>query len=255
MSGKYRREKSNDSLINIISTEETYHTAHPKEAMADLFQTGFMEAIREYGVNVQIVPADIYEMIGDQSSSLHDNFCGGVNGIISYGEKEVLNRFTEAIENAGDSFDDKLRSGLRSFCSSNTHSKYNAYDGQSFNMKIRTRFCVEICRPRYWQRVIAPLLPAIDDYITEYYPKWAFMPEAERMFIHKLFADVLREIAEEIIGKDIYSMQLFEQREWLKLYTTVFKKQILAIAWGMFDENDKNKTAFGGYIESKTVQT
>ena len=153
MSGKYEKKKSKDLLINIKSTEDTYHTAHPKESVVDLFQAGIMQAIQEYGVNVQVALADIYEMIGDQSSSFHDNFCGGVNGIISYGEKEVLNRFAEAVEKAGDSLDDKLRSGLRSFCIADSHSKYNAYDGQSFNMKTRTLFCVEICRPKYWQIV------------------------------------------------------------------------------------------------------
>ena len=243
MSGKYKKQKSNNSLINIISIEDTYHTEHPKPSVVDLFQTGFMEAVQKYGINVQLVPADIYEMIGDQSSSFHDNFCGGVNGILSYGEKEVLNRFTEAVENAGDNFDSKLKKGLESFSISDPHSEYNAYDGQNFNMKTRTRFCVEICRPRYWQIVITALLPAIDDFITEYYPKWSSMPADEKKFAHTLFADVLREIAEKITVKS--NRDIFEQSQYTKLFVRIFKKQILAIAWGMFDANDKNKTAFG----------
>lgn len=250
MNAKYEKKKSKDSLVNIISTKGTYHTAHPKESVVDLFQTGIIQAIREYGVNIQVALTDVYEMIGDQSSSFHDNFCGGVNGIISYGEKEVLNRFAEAVEKAGDSLDDKLRSGLRSFCIADSHSKYNAYDGQSFNMKVRTQFVVELCRPKYWQIVIKPLLPAINDYVTEVYPKWALMPEIEKSFVHRMFADVLREIAGEIVEKDLYKLPRLEQAEYLRLYVTVFKKQILGIAWAMFDDKDKNRTSFGGHVGS-----
>lgn len=246
MSGKYNKQKSNDSLINIISSEDTYHTEHPKPSVVDLFQTGFLEAVRKYGVNVQLVPADIYEIIGDQSSSFHDNFCGGINGIISYGEKEILNRFTEAIGKAGDNFDDKLKKGFETFISSDPHSKHNAYDGQRFDMKIRTRFCVEICRPKYWQILIEPLLPDIDGYISEHYPKWGLMPENEKIFVHKLSADALREIAEKITGKNIPN--IFERSRYIKQYANVFKKQILAMAWCMFDQEDRNKTMFGGYM-------
>ena len=246
MSGKYRKLKSNDLLINIVSTEKTYHTEHPKTSVVDVFQAGFMDAVQKYGVNVQVTPADIYESIGDQSSIFHDNFCGGVNGIISYGEKEVRNRFVEAIEKAGDSFDNKLKKGLEAFFVSDPHSKYNTYDGQSFNMKTRTRFCVEICRPKYWQIIITPLVHAIDDYIAEYYPKWVSMPADERKFAYILFADVLRGIAGEIT--EMNSCDIFEQSKTVKLYVKIFKKQILAIAWAMFDETDKSKTAFGGKL-------
>lgn len=253
MSGKYEKRKSNNSLINIISTEEAYRTARPKESVVDLFQAGFMAAIREYGINIQLAPAEIYEMIGNQSSSFHDNFCGGVNGIISYGEKEILNRFTEAIEKAEDDFDDKIRSGLKSLCIADSHSKYNAHDGQSFSMGVRTKFCVEVCRPKYWQIVITPLIPAIDDYISRIYPKWVFMPDFERDFTHRLLADAFREIAGEIAKKELYNMPRLEQMENLRLYASVFKKQILGIAWAMFDEKDKNRTSFGGHIGSVMV--
>ena len=229
MSGKYEKKKSKDLLINIKSTEDTYRTAHPKESVVDLFQAGIVQAIQEYGVNVQV---------------------GGVNGIISYGEKEVLNRFTEAVEKADESLDDKLRNGFRSFCIADSHSKYNAYDGQSFNMKTRTLFCVELCRPKYWQIVIESLLPAIDGYIAEVYPKWVLMPETEKSFAHWMFADMLREIAGEIAEKDLYDMPRLEQTEHLRLYAAVFKKQILGIAWAMFDDKDKNRSSFGGHIGS-----
>ena len=241
MGRRYVVGKSYDNLISLGEDGAVYRSARPKESLIDSAQTAYLLLLEKYGENYIISPKMLWEEMECSHSTFCDNF-KGINDFISISERTVIDRFSEAVDEAEEGLDKKLKNGFKALYTVDPHSRYNAFETININMELRTEFCVIVFGSEYWRILLKPLIPAIDDYLIECDPYWNELTEAEREFAYSLFADAFRRTVGLMIEQHISRRSIFEQSERMRIFVSMYKKQLQNIYWSLFENRQEKKS-------------
>ena len=222
--------------MEISGQEVRYRCRKPKEAFLDLAQRSYLTLKSLYGVNYVITSKALQEQMGCAESTFNDNFCGGVNGFLSLSERIVAERFAEAVMNTESGLSARLAAGLRALYMVDPHSKYNLFQNTNFDMNLRTRFAAEAFSSEYWERVIEPLYPDIDAYLTENTERWRNATENVKAYAYKLFAGSFRWAMQMLTEEDISQLSIMEQSKRLKDYSVMIEKMLLSQARALMED-------------------
>lgn len=219
---KYNVSKTTNYLIDIKATDGAQHTKNPNEKLIDRVEQAYFSLKKDYGINYAISTQELQQRTGCAPSTFNSNICGGVNGLLSLVERTVLLRFVEAVDKAEPDLNSKLHAGLMALIKVDPGSSYNAYKNTSFCMIRRTEFAVKIFPSSFWQMMLAPLVPAIDQYLYENNLRWRNLSETVKEQVYKLSADNLRYVVEQIVKEDFDSYGFLQTTRALDNYKALF---------------------------------
>ncbi len=197
-------------------------------------QQAYLELRDEWGINYPIEAKEVCHRAGYAVSTYSRNFCGGIRGLLALSEQVVINRFTEAVEGRG--FQKGLYNGLLSLLRPIKFSDYNTNRQSGVDMAIRTEFCYRVFGLDYWKLVLKPLLPAIDEYMSDVEPRWNNAPDNAKEHADDLFTEEFHWIVGLLIDEYKKQPDTGELDVSLDDYVGLFEQYIRVTVRLMFSE-------------------